>query len=69
MRAYEPGMKITYDPSSQRVVVIFRGRITVLPDLYETESAALKAGESHCRRLGWAPPRNGERGKSLRSAW
>ena len=69
MRVYEPGMKITYDPQSKRVVVSFRGRIVVLPDVYDTESAALAAGESHCQRLGWSPPRHNRHSARLRAAW
>lgn len=51
--SYEPGMKISYDPGTKRVVVAFRGRITVLPDTQETEAAAITAGERHCQKLGW----------------
>jgi len=46
-------MKITYDPTSKRVVIAFRGRISVLPDAYESETQGLAAGEFHCRKLGW----------------
>jgi len=48
-------MQITYDPSSQRAVVAFRGRITVLPETFETETLAISAGELHCRSHGWRP--------------
>lgn len=53
--AYEPGMKLSYDETTKRVVVAFRGRIAVLPDTYENEERAIAAGELHCRRLGWNP--------------
>lgn len=54
-RSYEPGMKISYDPSSKRVVVAFRGRITVLPDTFDSEALGTEAGEFHCRSHGWSP--------------
>jgi len=54
-RAYEPGMKVTYDPSSKRVIVAFRGRITVLQEAFETEAQGVAGGELHCRALGWTP--------------
>jgi hypothetical protein len=54
-RTYEPGMKVSYDPVSKRVVVAFRGRITVLAQDYETEAEGTKAGELHCRTHGWSP--------------
>lgn len=62
-KPYEPGMKVTYDPASRRVVVAFRGRITVLPETYETEAQGTAAGESHCRSHGWNP---GEQAHSLK---
>jgi hypothetical protein len=46
-------MKITYERESRRVIVSFRGRLTVLPDLYSTREEAVSAGESYCRRQGW----------------
>lgn len=54
-RSYEPGMKISYDAVSKRVVVAFRGRITVLSGTFETEKEATEAGEFHCRTHGWRP--------------
>lgn len=66
--SYEPGMKISYDPGTKRVVVAFRGRITVLPDTAETEAAAIAAGERHCHNLGWAPSdKDSTRKKHFRS--
>ena len=57
---YEPGMKISYDRTSKRVIVAFRGRITVLPESYDSEENGIGAGESHCRRLGWTPQLHGK---------
>lgn len=54
-RSYEPGMKVSYDPASKRVVVAFRGKITVLPGTFETEIEGTEAGEVHCRLHGWQP--------------
>lgn len=48
-------MKISYDATSKRVVLAFRGRITVLPGTFETEAEGTEAGEFHCRTLGWKP--------------
>ena len=55
---YEPGMRIGYDSKSKQVTVTFRGRVTTLNGEYETERAAIKAGEEYCRRNGWVdkPP-------------
>ncbi len=67
---YEPGMKVTYEPRSKRVVVAFRGRITVLPDPCETEAQAVAAGEAYCRRAGWNPADPAMDGqKLLRGRW
>lgn len=64
-RTYEPGMKVSYDPTSKRVIVAFRGRITVLPGTYESETLAVEGAEAHCRLLGWKP--NGAVGSETRS--
>jgi len=48
-------MKVTYDAVSKRVIVAFRGRITVLPDIYDSEAQGSAAGEIYCRNLGWNP--------------
>ena len=63
---YEFGMKVTYEPRSQTVIVAFRGRIQVLPGRYASESEGLSAGESFCRVQGWQPQ---EPPGSVRSAW
>lgn len=66
--SYEPGMRINYDADSKRVVIAFRGRITVLRGTSETEADAIAAGESHCRLLGWVPAdNNSNRNKHFRS--
>jgi len=66
---YEPGMKITYDPVSRRVVVSFRGRITVLPVFCRTEAEAIVAGEAHCRTQGWVPTTQSGKANAFRSLW
>jgi hypothetical protein len=67
--SYEAGMKITYDATSKRVVIAFRGRITVLPGTYESEGEAIGAGELFCRRQGWVPIDPGKRKKPPRTLW
>jgi hypothetical protein len=64
---YEPGMKISYDKISKRVVVAFRGRITVLPETYDVEETGIAAGEGHCRHLGWRPLERVKPARQLRS--
>ena len=66
---YEAGMKVFYDPLSNRVVVSFRGRITVLPDAYENETEAVAAGERHCRQNGWIPQDDETATAGVRRAW
>lgn len=67
--AYEPGMKIAYDPVSHRIVVSFRGRITVLPDTANTQDEATSVGEKFCRQHGWKPEDVRPRGVKIRSLW
>ena len=66
---YETGMKVNYDSTSKRVVIAFRGRITVLPGNYATEDEAVKAGELFCRTHGWVPSDPSQRKNSPRSLW
>jgi hypothetical protein len=66
---YEAGMKITYDATSKRVVVAFRGRISVLPGNYESETDGIKAGELYCRQHGWVPSDPSGKKKFRRSLW
>lgn len=65
---YETGMKMLYDPISRRMVVSFRGRLTVLPSTYDDEAEAIEAGELHCREQGWAPQKDKQAG-AVRRAW
>jgi len=62
-------MKVTYDHVSNRVIVMFRGRIVVLPDRYETEAAGIAAAESHCRKLGWRPQDSNGKHRQIRCLW
>ena len=66
---YEPGMRITYDATSKRVVVAFRGRISVLPETYESEDKGTAAGEGFCRHQGWKPQDQDKRDRKFRSMW
>jgi hypothetical protein len=63
--AYEPGMKIIYDSTSQRVTVCFRGKVRRLEGLYTTSMSAKEAGEAYCRAAGWKPKVPVVSGKSL----
>ena len=54
--AYETGMRISYDSASKKVSVAFRGRLLTLPGEYSTMQEAVRAGEGHCRHLGWQKP-------------
>jgi len=58
-------MRVAYDPSSKRVIVAFRGQITVLPGSYETETLGRTAGENHCQSRGWRPRELAHAGGSL----
>jgi hypothetical protein len=55
MNPYEPGMRITYDERSKRVIVAFRGQLLTLPREFENEREATLAGEDYCREHGWVP--------------
>lgn len=68
-QGYETGMKVTYDKLSRRVVIAFRGRITVLPGLFDNETAGIAEGEAYCRRHGWSPLEPVRTHRQLRSAW
>lgn len=67
-RGYETGMKVTYDPHTRRVVIAFRGRIVVLPELFDSEADGIAEGETYCRRHGWMPA-EASRARKLHSAW
>jgi len=62
-------MTITYDSISKRVVINFRGRITVLPDIYGTEADGLAAAEAFCRMKGWQPKARNDEADNVRSPW
>ncbi|WEZ85531.1 hypothetical protein P6U16_26125 (plasmid) [Rhizobium sp. 32-5/1] len=49
---YEPEMTIIFDVLSKIVFVSFRGRDTMLGP-FQSQQEGIKAGESHCRSLGW----------------
>jgi len=66
---YEPGMKVSYDPTTHRVVVAFRGRITVIPGTYDSELRGIAAGEAHCRGQGWKPRDESQQKKSRFNSW
>ena len=56
IKHYEPGMRIIYDLRSRIATVIFRGQVTKLNGLFNSELEACAAGEAYCRRRGWAGP-------------
>ncbi len=49
---YEPEMTIIFDVLSKLVFVSFRGRETMLGP-FQSQYEGIRAGESHCRSLGW----------------
>ena len=53
MTQYEIGMEILWDPIAKTVVVVFRGRMHVIPGEFVDRTAGLLAGEEYCRRVGW----------------
>jgi hypothetical protein len=46
-------MRIAFDAATKCVTVAFRGRIVALPAAYDSECAAVSAGEDYCRARGW----------------
>ena len=52
-RHYEPGMNFTFDETSGKASVTFRGRIAVLAGRFGDECDARIAAEAYCRKLGW----------------
>lgn len=54
---YENGMQVIWDVVGKRVTIVFRGVITPLPGTFSSQGDGIKAGEEHCRRLGWNPDR------------
>ena len=57
---YEDGMTIFYDPVSKTVVVIFRGKTTMLKGPFPNGRIGIEAGERLCREMGWQSERNKE---------
>ena len=51
--SYEDGMSVFYDPVSKTVIVIFRGKTTILEGPFESARSGVAAGEDLCARLGW----------------
>ena len=62
---YETGMRITFDPRAKSVAVAFRGRVTVLAGPFDSETAAVAAGEAFCVKQGWVKQPVTESGTSL----
>ena len=52
---YEPGMRISLDPHTHKVMVAFRGRTVELPWRCDTREQAAHAGEAYCWQRGWRP--------------
>ncbi|MBY4593410.1 MULTISPECIES: hypothetical protein [Rhizobium] len=50
---YEDGMTVFYDPVSKTVIVVFRGKTTILKGPYESARSGVAAGEDLCVKLGW----------------
>lgn len=50
---YEPGMQIFFDVIGKGTTIIFRGRVFSLSGPFESQDAAIAAGEQKCRELGW----------------
>ncbi|MCV9965690.1 hypothetical protein OIU34_27840 [Pararhizobium sp. BT-229] len=48
-------MTIVFDVLSKSVLIVFRGKITILPGPFQDKKAAIAAAEEHCRKLGWSP--------------
>ena len=53
MTQYENGMESLWDPIAKTIVVVFRGRMHVLPGEFADRTAGLLAGEEYCRKRGW----------------
>jgi hypothetical protein len=51
--AYEPDMAIIFDPSSNAIIISFRGKLLYLPGPYPDRKAGVAAGEELCRKRGW----------------
>lgn len=51
--AYEQGMSISYDDARELLVIFFRGKRYQIKNKFPDHASAIKAGEQHCRMLGW----------------
>lgn len=54
MKKYEEDMTVFYDPVSKSVVVVFRGKTTLLAGPFPDQRSGIAAGERLCEELGWA---------------
>jgi hypothetical protein len=52
--SYEPGMNISYDPSTSVVSVEFRGLSFQTEDLLKNGTAMITVAEDFCRVKGWS---------------
>jgi len=50
---YEYGMTVFYDPVIKNVIVIFRGKTTILEGPFQDLRTGVTAGEKLCMELGW----------------
>ena len=62
-------MKVVYDAQSKPVIVNLRGRVQVLPETFDSEAAAVLAGEQFCLSHGWRPPAPDDQTALIRSPW
>ena len=51
--ANEQGMSISYDDTKELLVIFFRGKRYQIKNKFPDHPSAIKAGEQHCRMLGW----------------
>ena len=49
---YEDGMQLVFDHVDRTLVVSFRDRVTMIGP-FESQKAAVRAGEQYCRERGW----------------
>lgn len=51
--AYEQGMSISYDEAQELLVIFYKGERYQIKKKFPNRASAVKAGEQHCRMLGW----------------
>lgn len=51
--AYEQGMSISYDEAEGLLVIFYKGKRYQIKNKFPDHASAIKAGEQHCRMLGW----------------